>query len=216
VHNIEILEGYGTTETSPVIAVNSPGATRFGSVGKPFPGVQIKIVDRETDAVLGAGKEGKVLVKGDNVMAGYFGDVEETSVRIRNGWYDTGDMGLIDEDGYLWHKGRLKRFVKIGGEMISLVNVESILETMLPEGTLCCVVEVPNAIKGADIVVAITTQEVDVKNIQKQLKKQLPAIAMPKEFYLVEHMPMMGSGKVNFRAVEEICRNLHAEGKKKK
>ncbi len=214
-HRIEIMEGYGATETSPVVAVNTPHATRFGSVGKPIPGVQVRIVDRETDEILGPGKVGKVLVKGDNVMLGYYADLEETSVRIRNGWYDTGDMGMIDDDGYLWHKGRLKRFVKIGGEMISLVYVESEMEKLLPEGTLCCVVEVPNPSKGAEIVVALTTQEVVAKDIQKQLKKILPSIAMPKEFYVMDNLPMMGSGKVNFREVETICRELHDQAKKK-
>jgi acyl-[acyl-carrier-protein]-phospholipid O-acyltransferase / long-chain-fatty-acid--[acyl-carrier-protein] ligase len=214
-HHIEIMEGYGATETSPVVSVNAPHATRFGSVGLPLPGVQVKIVDRETDEILGPNKVGKVLVKGDNVMIGYYNDLEETSVRIRNGWYDTGDMGMLDEDGYLWHKGRLKRFVKIGGEMISLVYVESELEKLLPEGTLCCVVEVPNPTKGADIVVALTTQEVQAKDIQKQLKKILPSIAMPKEFYVMDDLPMMGSGKVNFREVETICRELHDKAGKK-
>ncbi|HNW99929.1 MAG TPA: AMP-binding protein [Candidatus Cloacimonadota bacterium] len=214
-HNIEILEGYGATETSPVIAVNTPNAKRFGSVGKPIPGVQVRIVDRETDQILGPDQVGKVLVKGDNVMVGYYGDLEETSVRIRNGWYDTGDMGTLDSDGYLWHKGRLKRFVKIGGEMISLVYVESEMEKLLPEGTLCCVVEVPNPTKGADIVVALTTQEVVAKDIHKKLKKILPPIAMPKEFYVMDSLPLMGSGKVNFREVETICRELHDKSGKK-
>jgi len=99
--------------------------------------------------------------------------------------------------------------------MISLVYVESELEKLLPEGTLCCVVEVPNPTKGADIVVALTTQEVQAKDIQKQLKKILPSIAMPKEFYVMDDLPMMGSGKVNFREVETICRELHDKAGKK-
>ncbi|HHE38086.1 MAG TPA: bifunctional acyl-ACP--phospholipid O-acyltransferase/long-chain-fatty-acid--ACP ligase, partial [Candidatus Cloacimonetes bacterium] len=131
-HNVTILEGYGATETSPVISVNSEKFSKLGSVGKPLPGVQVKIVDRETDEELPPNKEGKILVKGDLVMEGYLGDLEETSLRIRNGWYDTGDMGVLDEDGFLWHRGRLKRFVKVGGEMVSLVRVESVLENLLP------------------------------------------------------------------------------------
>lgn len=207
-HNLELMEGYGTTETSPVISVNVPGANKPGSIGKPLPGVQVKIVDRETDEELPANKEGKILVKGNMVMNGYLGDLEETSLRIRNGWYDTGDMGVLDEDGFLWHRGRLRRFVKVGGEMISLVRVENVLEKLLPEGAVCCVVDVPNPRKGSDIVAAVTTKEINKKYIKKQMKKELPAIAIPKEFHLIKDIPMMGSGKVNFREVEKICRKL--------
>lgn len=207
-HNLELMEGYGTTETSPVISVNVPGANKPGSIGKPLPGVQVKIVDRETDEELPTNKEGKILVKGDLVMNGYLGDLEETSLRIRNGWYDTGDMGVLDEDGFLWHRGRLRRFVKVGGEMISLVRVENVLEKLLPEGAVCCVVDVPNPRKGSDIVAAVTTKGINKKHIQKQMKKEIPAIAIPKEFHLIEDIPMMGSGKVNFREVEKICRKL--------
>ncbi|MEJ2627739.1 MAG: AMP-binding protein, partial [bacterium] len=124
-HNKTLLEGYGTTETSPVISVNTLEHNRPGSIGKIFPDQEVKIVNIDTGAELPENKEGKILVKGPNVMKGYFDDLEETSLRIKDGWYDTGDMGMLDEDGYLWHKGRLKRFVKIGGEMVSLVNTES-------------------------------------------------------------------------------------------
>ena len=89
-------------------------------------------------------------------MKGYFDDLEETSLRIKDGWYETGDMGVLDEEGFLWHRGRLKRFVKIGGEMVSLVRVESVLLGLLPEGVDCCVVEVPDSLKGARIVAAVT------------------------------------------------------------
>ena len=82
-------------------------------------------------------KREKIMVKGDIVMKGYLNDIEETSLRIVDGWYDTGDMGMLDEDGYLWHMGRLRRFVKIGGEMVSLVRTEKVLEALLPEGVEC-------------------------------------------------------------------------------
>lgn len=211
-HDLEVLEGYGTTETSPVISTNTPLFNKFGSVGKPLPGVQVKIVSIETNEELPRTKEGKILIKGDLVMKGYFNDLEETSLRIHNGWYETGDMGYVDNDGFLWHTGRLKRFVKIGGEMISLAKVESILEKYLPEGTISCVVEIPNPIKGADIVAAVTTQEINKHQIIKKMGKDLPNIAIPKRFHVLESIPLMGSGKVNFRAVEEICRELEKEG----
>ncbi|MBC8526720.1 MAG: AMP-binding protein [Candidatus Cloacimonetes bacterium] len=207
-HNLEIMEGYGTTETSPVISVNVPGANKPGSIGRPLPGVKVKIIDRETDKELPPNKEGKIIVKGELVMNGYLGDLEETSLRIRDGWYDTGDMGILDDDGFLWHRGRLRRFVKIGGEMVSLVRVENILEKLLPEDAVCCVVDVPNPKKGSDIVAAVTTKEINKKQIQKKMAKELPSIAIPKEFHVIEDIPIMPSGKVNFREVEKICRKL--------
>jgi acyl-[acyl-carrier-protein]-phospholipid O-acyltransferase/long-chain-fatty-acid--[acyl-carrier-protein] ligase len=208
---IDVLEGYGTTETSPVISTNVPGSNRHGSIGQPAPEVEVKIVHHETGDEMPVGETGKILVKGDLVMKGYLGDLEETSLRIHNGWYDTGDMGKLDEDGYLWHQGRLKRFVKIGGEMVSLVKVEAVLEHHLPPNAKCCVVDVPNPTKGADIVAALTTDEIDTKKIIKLLKKELPSIAIPREFHVIEDLPMMPSGKVNFREVEKICRSYHTD-----
>lgn len=205
-HNVLLCEGYGTTETSPVISTNLPSHNRPGSVGRPLPNVQIKILDIDTDRELPAGNIGKIMVKGDLVTKGYLGDLEETSLRIRNGWYDTGDMGFLDKDGYLYHRGRLKRFVKIGGEMVSLVQVEQELEKLLPENVLCCVVDVPNAVKGAEIVVAITTEEIGTKQVLRELGRRLPKIAVPKRFMVVPNLPIMGNGKVNFREVEKICR----------
>ncbi|MFC1887947.1 AMP-binding protein, partial [Candidatus Cloacimonadota bacterium] len=211
-HNILILEGYGATETSPVISVNTPDFSKPGSIGKPLPGVKVRILDRETDEELPPGGEGKIVVKGDLVMKGYLGDLEQTSLHIHNGWYDTGDMGVMDKDGFLWHRGRLKRFVKIGGEMVSLVKVENLLSDILPENVTCCVVDVPNLTKGSDIVAAVTTGEIDQKKILKQLKKELPSIAVPKEFYVIADIPLMGSGKVAFREVEKICRDMQDKG----
>jgi len=209
-HNIELLEAYGATETSPGVSVNTPWDNRPGSIGKPLPSVEVKIVDISSGATLAAGQEGKILVKGDLVMKGYFDDIEETSLRIKDGWYDTGDMGMIDEEGYLWHLGRLKRFVKIGGEMVSLVRTESVLEKMIPDGIACCVVEVPDSLKGARIVAAIT-EPINEREVLKKMAKELPSLALPKEFVLLPEMPKMGSGKVDFRTITNLVRKkLHA------
>jgi acyl-[acyl-carrier-protein]-phospholipid O-acyltransferase/long-chain-fatty-acid--[acyl-carrier-protein] ligase len=142
-HGITLYEGYGATETSPVISTNTPEYNRPGSVGKVLPGIMIRIENYETGKECRIGKVGRILVKGDSVMKGYLDDFEETSMRIRHGWYDTGDMGYLDKDGFLWHQGRLRRFIKIGGEMISLVKVEDVLQDTLPEGVSCSVVEIP-------------------------------------------------------------------------
>ena len=138
-------------------------------------------------------------------MKGYFNDFEQTSLHIRQGWYDTGDMGNIDEDGYLWHVGRLKRFVKIGGEMVSLVKIEDVLEKLLPEDVQCCVVEIPDSIKGAKIVVVVTSI-LDEQAVVKQMAEQLPAIAIPKKFLVWDTLPKMGSGKIDFRTISEKAR----------
>jgi len=212
-HGIKVYEGYGATETSPVISVNTPNYHKLGSIGKPIPNVKVKIVDIDTGADLPPNKEGKVMVKGDNVMIGYLGDLEETLLRIRDGWYDTGDIGIFDDDGFLWHRGRLKRFVKVGGEMVSLVKVEDVLSRLLPEDVICCVVDIPNITKGADVVAAVANGNFDMQKVLKELKKELPAIAVPKQFYVIENIPMMASGKVNFREVEKICRE-RANGEK--
>ncbi|MBD3316020.1 MAG: AMP-binding protein, partial [Chitinivibrionales bacterium] len=200
-----LLEGYGTTETSPVISTNTPKNNRPGSIGKALPGATVRIADLESGTPLPPDQEGKILVKGDLVMKGYYGDIEETSLRIKNGWYDTGDMGMIDHDGYLWHRGRLKRFVKIGGEMVSLVKTESVLEEVLPEGVDCCVVELPDRSKGAKLAVAVTAK-IDEKATIKKLAERLPPIAVPRTFITFEELPKMGSGKVDFRTTMSMVR----------
>ncbi len=202
-HNMELYEGYGATETSPVVSVNLPGRNKPGSIGPVLPSVQVKIVNHETGEELPRGEEGKILVKGDLIMKGYFDDLEETSLHIRDGWYDTGDMGMMDEDGYLWHRGRLKRFVKIGGEMVSLVRVEKTLEKHLPEGAECCVVEVPDSLKGAKIV-AVVTMPVNEKEILKKLANELPPISQPKKIIVIEEIPRAGSGKIDFRTTTQL------------
>jgi len=204
-HGITVYEGYGATECAPVISTNTPDFNRPGSVGKPIPGTKVRIENYETGAECAIGEDGRILVKGDNVMKGYFNDFEQTSLHIRNGWYDTGDMGNIDKDGYLWHVGRLKRFVKVGGEMVSLVKIEDILEKFLPEDSHCCVVEIPDATKGARIV-AVTTTPLDEKAILKQMAQHLPKIALPKIFLVWPTLPKMGSGKIDFRTISEMAR----------
>ena len=204
-HGLTLLEGYGATECSPVIAINTMEENRPGSVGKPVNSIEVRIENYETGAECAPGQDGRILVRGASVMKGYFNDFEQTSLRMRQGWYDTGDMGNIDADGYLWHVGRLKRFLKIGGEMVSLVKIENALEKLLPEGVECCVVELPDAIKGAKIV-AVVSAPIEEKAIIKQLTGQLPPIAIPKIFLVRERMPKTGNGKSDFRALTEIAR----------
>jgi acyl-[acyl-carrier-protein]-phospholipid O-acyltransferase/long-chain-fatty-acid--[acyl-carrier-protein] ligase len=204
-HGFELCEGYGATETSPVVSANVPGANKPGSIGKLLPSVRVKIVDINSGDELPSGSEGKILVKGDLVMKGYFDDIEETSLRIKDGWYETGDMGIMDEEGYLWHCGRLKRFVKIGGEMVSLVRIETVLLSLLPAGDDCCVVEVPDSLKGARIIAALN-KPVNEKKLLKAMAGELPNIALPKQFVVLADFPKMGSGKIDFRTITELVR----------
>ena len=167
----------------------------------------VKIEAIETGDTCETGEIGKILVKGDGVMPGYLNDMEESHLRLKSGWYDTGDLGCIDEEGYLWHKGRLKRFVKIGGEMISLAMVEEALASLLSDNIECCAVELPDAKRGSRIV-GVTNREIDEKEISKQLSEELPNLALPKKYVVVEEFPYMGSGKTDFRTLTTMVREM--------
>ncbi len=201
-HGIDLLEGYGATETSPVISVNTPGHNRPGSVGRVLPNLQVRMEHYETGEECKVNEIGKILVKGPSVMAAYFDDFEATALRIRHGWYDTGDMGYMDADGYLWHVGRLARFLKIGGEMVSLVQVEDVLERVLPNGISGTVVEVPDTLRGAKIV-AVVTAAVDERSVVKAMEGDLARIALPRQFVVVPELPRMPSGKIDYRVLTE-------------
>jgi acyl-[acyl-carrier-protein]-phospholipid O-acyltransferase/long-chain-fatty-acid--[acyl-carrier-protein] ligase len=131
--------------------------------------------------------------------------VEESHLRLKSGWYDTGDLGYLDEDGYLWHKGRLKRFVKIAGEMVSLVAVEEALNAVTPDEVECCAVELPDSRRGSRIV-AVTSAEVDSSQVSKQLAQALPNLALPKQYVTLSEFPRMGSGKTDFRSLTRLVR----------
>jgi acyl-[acyl-carrier-protein]-phospholipid O-acyltransferase / long-chain-fatty-acid--[acyl-carrier-protein] ligase len=206
-HGKVLLEAYGTTETSPAITVNTLEYNRPGSVGRAIEGVHVRVENYETGETCAVGEIGKILVKGDNVMKGYFDDFEQTSLSIRHGWYDTGDMGYLDADGYLWHVGRLKRFLKVGGEMVSLIRVEDVLEKFLPPDVECCVVEVPDSLRGSKIIATIT-KKIDEKETLKKMAEHLPNIAMPSKFVVIPEMPKHGSGKIDFRTITEIVRDI--------
>lgn len=206
-HGVTLLEGYGATETSPVISVNTPEFNRPGSTGRVIPGVMVKIISFETGEECSIGEVGKVMVKGDSVMKGYYRDNELTEEAMEDGWYNTGDMGYLDADGYLWHSGRFKRFVKIGGEMVSLVKVENTLEKYLPTGVSCCVVDISDDTKGSAIVATVNI-EVNKADILKKLGQELPNIALPKHFVVIKELPMMSSGKIDFRTVSKIVKDM--------
>jgi len=206
-HGVTLLEGYGATETAPVISVNSHEYNRPGSTGRVIPNLMVRIENLETREECKTGEVGKIMVKGDSVMKGYYGDPELTADALADGWYDTGDMGYFDEDKYLWHSGRFKRFAKVGGEMVSLVKVENTLEKYLPVGVSCCVVEVSDEIKGAAIIATVTI-EINKTEILKSMGNELPNIALPKQFIVMKELPMMGTGKIDFRRVTKIVQEI--------
>jgi len=203
-HGVVLREGYGATETSPVISVNLDGADRPGSVGRPLPGVTVKIECLDTGEPCAPRVVGRVLVSGDLVMKGYLDDPEATMRAVRAGWYDTGDLGYIDEDGFLWLAGRMTRCVKVGGEKVSLWSVEEALGRALPPGEACCVVAVPDEKRGSRIA-AVVTCDVDERAVARELSKELPRVAIPKTFVSVDEIPMLGSSKVDFREAQRLA-----------
>jgi acyl-[acyl-carrier-protein]-phospholipid O-acyltransferase/long-chain-fatty-acid--[acyl-carrier-protein] ligase len=210
-HGVTLLEGYGATETSPVISVNTLENNRPGSTGKVLPNIQVRIENFETGQDCKTGEVGKILVKGPSIMNGYYEDPEQTAEVLKDGWYNTGDMGYLDEEGYLWHAGRFKRFTKIGGEMVSLVKVENILEKYLPQGASCCVVEVMDERKGS-LIVATISQEVNKTEILRKMMNDLPSIALPRHFIIIEQLPMMSTGKIDFRTVTNMVQEIMKSG----
>lgn len=214
---IDLLEGYGCTEMSPVVAVNRPPSfpakagevwSRPGSIGRPVPGVEAKIVDRETGALLGVGEEGLLLVRGPSVMLGYLDAPERTAEAMRDGWYVTGDIGTIDRDGFIFITDRVSRFSKVGGEMVPHIRVEDAINEVL-EGAYSAVTALPDAVKGEKLVAFYTRPDVTPDALWERLSKMdLPRLWLPKRenlFYL-ESLPVLGTGKTDLRRLVEFAR----------
>jgi acyl-[acyl-carrier-protein]-phospholipid O-acyltransferase / long-chain-fatty-acid--[acyl-carrier-protein] ligase len=213
------LEGYGCTELSPVAAANVPDwvsgdirqlGNKPGTIGRPVPGVAARIVDPETFEPVPFGNEGLLLIHGANVMKGYLGKPEATRQAIRDGWYITGDMGKIDEDGFITLTGRLARFAKIGGEMVPLEKIEEALHHIL--GTterVCAVTSVPDEKKGERVVVLhLPLNGMEVRELCHKLADSgLPNLGLPGEhdFFQVSELPVLGSGKLDLKRVKEMA-----------
>jgi acyl-[acyl-carrier-protein]-phospholipid O-acyltransferase/long-chain-fatty-acid--[acyl-carrier-protein] ligase len=215
------VEGYGTTELSPLVSVNVPRSRsksldidcKEGSVGRPVPGVSAKIVDTESFEELPPGTPGMLLVKGPNVMKGYLGQPEETAKVMHNGWYITGDIAMIDTEGFIHITGRLSRFSKIGGEMVPHVRVEEAIQKILgveEEGHLKVLVTcVPDERKGERLVVIHTQLDMQPEEICRRLSADgLPNLWIPAtdSFMEVESIPVLGSGKTDLKAVADLAK----------
>ena len=215
---IRPLEGYGCTECSPVVTVNgrdfrAPGfrqvGGRRGKIGHPLPGVSVRIVDLESGEPAAPGTPGMLLVKGPNVMMGYLGKPEKTAEVLHEGWYTTGDVAMIEEDGFLTITDRLSRFSKIGGEMVPHVKIEDKLHELAGvTEQVFAVTSVPDEKKGERIMVLTTlTDEKLAPVLEKLAKCDLPALWKPRgnQFVHADALPVLGTGKIDLRGVKALA-----------
>ncbi len=199
---LRILEGYGATECSPVIAVNTPMHYRSGSVGRLLDGINYKL-----EAVPGIEQGGRLYVKGPNIMMGYLrADNPGVIEPPPEGWYDTGDIVNVDEQRFVTILGRAKRFAKIAGEMVSLTMIEAKLQTLYPD-LAHAVVAVPDKKKGEQLVLFTTLEKPDRKRISDGLKSLGVAdLMIPKSIFPVEKMPLLGSGKTDYVSIARMAK----------
>jgi acyl-[acyl-carrier-protein]-phospholipid O-acyltransferase/long-chain-fatty-acid--[acyl-carrier-protein] ligase len=215
---IRPLEGYGCTECSPVVAVNTkdfraPGfrqtGAKRGRIGHPLPGVSVRIVNPDTGEPMPLGQPGLLLVHGPNVMLGYLGNPEKTSEVLRDGWYSTGDIAALDEDGFLTITDRLSRFSKIGGEMVPHIRIEEKLQELYGATEPAFIVTgVPDGKKGERLVVLHTLDDGELQVVLEQLGSSgLPNLWLPRanQFFRVEEFPQLGTGKLDLRRLREIA-----------
>jgi len=197
---LRILEGYGVTETSPVLALNTPMFNKFGTVGRLMPGMQARL-----EKVEGVEEGGRLFVRGPNVMLGYL-RAEKPGVLEPppEGWYDTGDIVTIDEQGYIAIKGRAKRFAKVGGEMISLAAVETLAGELWPNN-LSAVAAVPDARKGERLILVTDKHGATRADFQAYARaKHAAELMFPSEIIVVDKLPLLGSGKPDLQALQKF------------
>lgn len=224
---IRPMEGYGTTELSPVVAANlppnrAPGGSvecqRVGTVGRPILGVHAKVIDVDTEEELGMDEPGMLLIRGPNVMKGYYKMPEQTAKVMRDGWYVTGDMAMIDADGFIHITGRLSRFSKIGGEMVPHIRIEESLQRLLAEDEeqlAVAVTAVPDERKGERLIVLhLPTKKTPSEIVQSLTAEGLPNLWIPGKdcFFEVDEIPVLGTGKFDLRALREMAMDRVAGG----
>jgi acyl-[acyl-carrier-protein]-phospholipid O-acyltransferase/long-chain-fatty-acid--[acyl-carrier-protein] ligase len=203
---LRILEGYGVTETAPVLAINTPMFNRFGTVGRIMPGMEARL-----EPVPGVDEGGRLHVRGPNVMLGYL-KVENPGVLEppAEGWHDTGDIVTIDAQGFIAIKGRAKRFAKIGGEMISLAAVEALASELWPDAP-SAVASVPDARKGERLVLVTERRDASRAAFQTFAKgKGASELMIPAEIVVVDKVPVLGSGKLDYVGVARLVRERAA------
>jgi acyl-[acyl-carrier-protein]-phospholipid O-acyltransferase/long-chain-fatty-acid--[acyl-carrier-protein] ligase len=217
------VEGYGCTECSPVVSANTRDfrkgglhqvGMKPGKIGHPLPGMSIRIVDPDTNEPVEDGTPGLLLVKGPNIMQGYLGNPEKTAEVLQDGWYTTGDIAAMDEDGFLTITDRLSRFSKIGGEMVPHIKVEDVLHDLLDEVDKCLVItSLPDERKGERLVVLHTLTPDRLELCQTNLAEaDIPNLWKPKRdlFFFVETLPYLGSGKLDMNTLKQLARQFAA------
>jgi acyl-[acyl-carrier-protein]-phospholipid O-acyltransferase/long-chain-fatty-acid--[acyl-carrier-protein] ligase len=200
---VRILEGYGATECSPVISANTPMAPSHGSAGRLLPGIQYRI-----EPVEGVTEGGRLLVRGPNVMRGYLNPDANAMFKELDGWYDTGDIARVDDHGYVFILGRLKRFAKVSGEMVSLTAVEDALAGAFPQYGLRCQVAIltrPDPDKGEALVAVANEPKLKLDEIRAAIRaKGLTNLCVPREVKYLREIPKLGTGKVNHRELVKL------------
>ena len=215
---IRPMEAYGCTECSPAVSVNVPdfrgpgfrqAGSKRGTIGHPLPGVSVRIVDVETGEPKPVGEAGLMLIKGPNVMKGYLGQPEKTASVLKDGWYETGDVASVDEDGFITITDRLSRFSKIGGEMVPHIKIEEQLHQLAEvDVQTFAVTGVPDDKKGEKLMVLHTRNDSQLESVLEKLSaSDLPNLWKPKrdQFIKVEAIPILGTGKTDLRQVREIA-----------
>jgi acyl-[acyl-carrier-protein]-phospholipid O-acyltransferase/long-chain-fatty-acid--[acyl-carrier-protein] ligase len=202
---IRILEGYGATETAPVIAVNTPMAYRGGTVGQFLPGLEYRL-----QAAPGIAQGGVLHVRGPNVMSGYLkadrpGELQTPASEFGEGWYETGDIVDVDDDGFVRIVGRLKRFAKVAGEMLSLEAVEKLALTASP-GAQHAVSSRPDENKGEMLVLFTTDAGLGRAALQKAAQELgMPELSVPRKIVCVEALPLLGTGKTDYVVLKQMA-----------
>jgi acyl-[acyl-carrier-protein]-phospholipid O-acyltransferase/long-chain-fatty-acid--[acyl-carrier-protein] ligase len=198
---VELLEGYGATEASPLISVNAPEHNRHGTVGQFVPSIEWRL-----EAVPGIEGGKKLYVRGPNVMRGYLDPTKPSGIDLLpNGWHDTGDVVDVDSDGYIRILGRVKRFAKVGGEMVSLNAVEGYAQTVWPQDTFAAIA-LPDTRKGERIILFTDNQHAKAEDLAAWARANgAPEIAVPKKLVNIDAIPLLGSGKTDYVALQKLA-----------
>ncbi|WP_131195128.1 acyl-[ACP]--phospholipid O-acyltransferase [Lichenihabitans psoromatis] len=191
---LRILEGYGITEAAPAVALNTPMFNKFGTVGRILPGIDVRL-----EAVPGIDDGGRLHLRGPNIMLGYLKHDQPGVLQPpEDGWYDTGDIVAIDPEGFTTIKGRAKRFAKIGGEMVSLAAIEALAHDLWPDVPTAVVAE-PDPRKGERLVLVTQQSGATRQDFSAYAKRKGAAdLMVPSEVVVVERLPVLGSGKVDY------------------
>jgi acyl-[acyl-carrier-protein]-phospholipid O-acyltransferase / long-chain-fatty-acid--[acyl-carrier-protein] ligase len=206
VYGVRVMSGYGATECSPVISINNAIEHEYGTVGRVLPGIEYKLIPVEGIDSKG-GSAGRLYVKGKNVMKGYLKNdkANEKYLVEDEGWYDTGDMVEVTEDGFFKIVGRLKRFSKISGEMISLTAVEEALIRGFGDRKEIAVMALADERKGEKLIIVTNNKEVDTRTAREKLKTQgFSDLACPKDVRFLKEIPKLGTGKVDYVKLKEL------------